>query len=84
MEASPNEDESYDIFGMRLAERAYPEDVRECAIRLRSLFFSVMPQVVVTMVNDAEGMLKATTSGVQKHLPFFGLTQMAKDLKKRF
>ena len=39
MEASPNEDESFDVFGMRIAKRAehaYPEDVRKCAIHLQS------------------------------------------------
>ena len=64
-----------------LAEKAYLSSKRECAAQLRQRFLSEVPSLV-SAVTDVERMLKATTSGAQKHLPFSGIMQLAKDLQK--
>jgi len=82
-ETTMNEDESYEIFGMRLAdlvERAYPRDAKQAAKQLRSHFLSALPVSVVSKINDAERTLKATTRGKSKRLPFTELTRIATDI----
>ena len=41
-----------------------------------------MPSLVSAKVTDVERMLKVTTSGTQKYLPFSGIMQLAKVLQK--
>ena len=83
-QAIPNEGEDCDIFGMRLtdlAEKAYPDDKKECALQLRTRFLSVVPSNVAVKVKDAERTIKVTTDGHKRHIPFSAIVQLAKELQ---
>lgn len=84
--ASPEPDESLDIFGMRLAEiaeMAYPSDKKECARHLRNSFLKSIHPSIQSRILDHEAGLKASTSGKTKYLAFNNMVQMAKDLQKK-
>jgi hypothetical protein len=83
--ASPDLDEPFDIYGMRLtelAQRAYPNSKKECASQLRHHFLQALPPNIRAKIADMEGAVKITTGGKQKHLPFSGLVEMAKDMQE--
>ena len=84
-EMAPNLDEPYDMFGMRLAEAAkmaYPHDKKESANELRKTYLKCLPASIVTKIQDAERVCKAS-SGSNKHLPFSAIMNMAKDLQEK-
>ena len=80
----PNEDEKWDIFGMRLAkiaELAYPKDKRECASQLRNQFLKRLPDSIVAKITDIERTQKAASGGKEKFLAFSTLAQISKELQ---
>lgn len=84
--AEPETSEAWNIFGMRLielAERAYPNDKKECANHLREQFLKTVPAVVTTKVRDTERSLKATSNGRQNHLSFSAIMEIAKDIQQQ-
>lgn len=83
-EASPQADEKYDIYGMRLielAQLAFPSDKKECAEQLRDRFLKTVPAIVSSKVRDVERSLRAT-KGKRKHISFSAIMDIAKDLQK--
>ena len=84
-EAVPEDDEPFDIFGMRLgklAELAYPSDEKECAWQLRSQFLKNIPDSFVAEIKSTERVNKATGKGKSKYLPFTAIAEIAKDLQR--
>jgi hypothetical protein len=84
-EATPEVGEKWDIYGMRLieiAELAYPDDKKECAMQLRQRFLESSPPSVTAKIYDAERALKATSTSGRKRLSFDSLLQMARDLQQ--
>jgi len=84
--AFPEDDEGYDIFGMRLlelAELAYPNDKKECALQLRQQFLDAIPSHIAATILDGERNLKASTSGRKKHFTFEDIAEMAADIQER-
>ena len=81
--ATIEDGEGLDIFGMRLAELArlaYPNDDKECASHLRSRFLKVIPENILNKILESECARKAASGGKKKYLPFSSLTMMANDL----
>ena len=79
---SPDAGESYELFGLRVAElakRAYPHDTKECAIQMRESFLRALPSQTRQKIIDAE--LACRASGQSKHLSFSSITQLAKDVQ---
>jgi hypothetical protein len=76
--------ETYEIYGMRLAELAklaYPEDQKECARNLRQCFLQAMPTHISAKIVDTEKSLKISSGGSTKYLPFSSLVEVAMDLQ---
>lgn len=85
-EMSPEPNEGYDVFGLKLIEvtnLAYPSDPKESAKQLREHFFRKIPSEIVSKIEDAERALKCSGKRRSKHLPFNDVIDMAKDLQKR-
>jgi len=83
--SSPEPDETYDLYGMRLmsiAELAYPKDKLECARQLRKQFLSSVSSVIANKVADAERMLEITSKRKRKYLSFEELARMATKLQE--
>ena len=80
----PEEEESYDIYRLRLTElanRAYPSDTKECAFHLRECFLRTLPSQIRNKILDTELAQRATSRGSKRYLPFATLTQLAKDIQ---
>jgi hypothetical protein len=84
-EATPNLDEPWDIFGMRLvelAERGYPGDKKECALQLRQHFLESLPPSFKVKIIDAERALRVTSGGKTKCMNLTNLMLMANELQR--
>jgi len=83
--ATPEVDESYDIYGMRLvsmAELAFPTDKKECASQLRQQFLNSIAPAIRSKLVDSERSLRAVTGRRQKHFPFSTLIEEACELQQ--
>jgi hypothetical protein len=83
--ATPEVDESYDIYGMRLvsmAELAFPADKKECASQLRQQFLNSIAPTIRSKLVDSERSLRAVTGRRQKHFPFSTLIEEAYELQQ--
>ena len=77
------DDETYDLYGMRLIEignLAYPKDQKECAAQLRQIFFKNVPRHIINKVQDAERANNALSSS-RKHLPFTSIMKIASEIE---
>ena len=84
LNASPEPDEAYDIYGIRLAdlaERAFPDDPKMRAKQLRTQFLQVLPETMQQKIEDTERSLRAASGGKKKHLAFDVLVDIARDLQ---
>jgi hypothetical protein len=84
MKATPDQKDNYEIYGMRLTELAklaYPEDKKECALRLRQSFLQSMPSHISRQIEDAENTVKISSAGKAKYLPFSSLVEIARDMQ---
>ena len=83
--ASLENDETYDLFSMRLVELAnlaYPKDKKDCALELRKSFLKSVAPYILTKIKDAERASKAV-SGSRKHLPFNSIVKIATELQSQ-
>jgi hypothetical protein len=83
--ATPEVDESYDIYGLRLvsmAELAFPTDKKECASQLRQQFLNSIAPAIRSKLVDSERSLRAVTGRRQKHFPFSTLIEEAYELQQ--
>lgn len=84
-ELEPKDDESLDIYGMRLLEvarLAFPSSNKECATKVRERFLRAIPSTITAKILDTERTLKASSKGKTKHLIFDSLMTMARDIQK--
>jgi hypothetical protein len=85
VEARPGDNETLDIYGMKLAELAelaYPKSKKESAIYLRKQFLESISPSITTKIKDAERTLRVTSNGKMKFMKFANIMEMAKDLQK--
>ena len=81
--ATPNFNESLDLFGIRLkelAEMAFPKSTKECAEHLRKHFLTNIPTRTYEKILELEKGMKATSGGKKKRFNFATIMQLAVDL----
>ena len=82
--ATKQDDETYDLFGMRMIEMAslaYPKDKKESAAQLRHNFLKNIPPNIAGKIQDAERASNALSSS-SKHLPFSSIMKIANEVEK--
>lgn len=83
-DASPELDEKLDLYGLRImqmAELAYPDDKKECALQLRQHFMASISPSISQMLQGAERSMRANSGGKAKRMAFSNMMLMAKDFQ---